>query len=454
MQMRFLPDTPIDNPDEDSLDFSSFVNLIQQSLENTDPPFVYGVLGDWGTGKTSTLRLLENQLADHPTILPIWFNAWKYENEANIIYPLLHEIKLHYEKTMAKDVDNEFGRAFKEVMGTSFLALGDIGLRIATKTLTGEGIKLRDVQSHLKAIKEHQGEWQELFSDWADQVGQLEEAFRKLLQAYAKDWADAKSRALPKDVTPNEIRFVILIDDLDRCLPDTTIAILEGIKNYLTATGTSDSPNQSIFILALNAQVVYQGIRLKYKGLEIDGREYLEKILNYSFYVPEPEIDKISTFTRNRLRHLLGMTNDQAPSEVQDKLLNTYGDPLGDVLEKCRFNNPRKIKRILNRYLLFITQFEVKFKDKTWQVATIIRLMILAEYYPILFQFIYGAEKPDTVLRDLHVSTQYADLVNKGYDFKIPSSYPPLFRIKALFKNTNRQLREELDAVFQLTRQL
>src|SRR5580704_16123143 len=104
MKMRFLPDEPIVSYDEDLLNSREFVELIRMATYNTEAPFVYGVLGDWGTGKTSILRLLEHQfnldlhapqLGRFPFV-PIWFNAWEYENETNVVYPLLYAIKQDY----------------------------------------------------------------------------------------------------------------------------------------------------------------------------------------------------------------------------------------------------------------------------------------------------------------------------------------------------------------------
>ncbi len=68
---------------------------------------------------------------------------------------------------------------------------------------------------------------------------------------------------------------MILIDDLDRCLPETVIRVLENLKNHLTIS-------RCVCVLALDARIVYQGISVKYGGAMVDGREYLEKFLNYS----------------------------------------------------------------------------------------------------------------------------------------------------------------------------
>ena len=328
MKMRFLPDEPITSSSADILGFSDFVELIQTSIYYTETPFVYGILGDWGTGKTSILRLVEEQLTqdakpDVPLCMPIWFDAWLYENEDNIIYPLLYAIKRHYDQWVGESEEvREFKKSFLQVVATSALALTDLGLRVATKHLTGEALKLEDIDKQLKAVEENPGGLEGILNKWADNVSELRGAFETLLDVYASE--------INKNAK-DEVRFVILIDDLDRCLPDTAIAILEGIKNHLTV-------DRCIFVLGLNPQVIYQGIRMKYEGLEIDGREYLEKILNYSFYVPEPEIAQVAEFAISRLEDLV--LDDEKREQYQD-----YFREFGRVLQECHFNNPRKIKR-------------------------------------------------------------------------------------------------------------
>jgi hypothetical protein len=413
------------------------VDLIEQSLRQTEAPFVYGVLGDWGTGKTSILQMLQTKLeADQerrPIFVPIWFDAWKYENEANIIYPLLYAIQTKYQKEMRQEYEESFNKTLKQVVATSAFVLGDIGLRAATKYLTDEAIGLAEVQEHLETVqKQTVDKLEKVLRNWANEVNHLHDAFEALLDTYAE--AVTRGRFDAK-----EIRFVFLIDDLDRCLPETTIAILESIKNFLLV-------KNSIFVLALNAKVVYQGIKAKYQGLDIDGREYLEKILNYSFYVPEPALDQVKVFATGRLNDLLVDDQDRGN-------LESYLSEFGTVLEGCKFNNPRKIKRILNRYLLFISRYETEFKTKAFNLTNVVRLLVLAEYYPVLFNLLYGSDKPQEVIDNVHHNGKYTEL-EKAYDITIPKAYPPLFSLKTLFELQSLSLREELQAVFGLTRMI
>jgi predicted KAP-like P-loop ATPase len=446
MKMQFLPDVPILDPDFpdnniDLLGFSEFVKLLQASIYSTKPPFTYGVLGDWGTGKTSTLRMLQKRLNDNITkrpFVPIWFNAWQYENDANIVYPLLHAIKREHDKEMG-GFDKGFKAGFARVVATSALALTDVGLRVATKQLTGEALKLGDLTKHFEEVEKHADDLASVLGAWTDQVTDLKQAFEDLLNIFAEDIAYAK----PEIGDGGKVRFVILIDDLDRCLPETTIAILESIKNYLAV-------ENAIFILGLNPDVVYKGIQLKYSGLDINGREYLEKILNYTFYVPEPKPELVAKFAENRIKELVPEAKDSAK-------YTDYFKDLKRVLQDCNFNNPRKIKRILNRYLLFMNLYESKLADYD-DMKNIVRLLIIAEYFPDLFQLFLN----DT--EEIRQATKFGEKdfniseFEKRFGLKISGIYPQLARMSNLFDLTETRdkrktsLWKQAQDVFSITR--
>ncbi|MBK8020139.1 MAG: hypothetical protein IPK19_01630 [Chloroflexi bacterium] len=58
-------------------------------------------------------------------------------------------------------------------------------------------------------------------------------------------------------------------------------------------------------------------------------------------------------------------------------------DTFGRVLRDCHFSNPRKIKRILNRYILFLSR---DFDDlHRFYMDNVVKLLVIAEYFPMCF---------------------------------------------------------------------
>jgi hypothetical protein len=437
MKITFAPDLPIQNYTQDCLHFRDFAFTLQNAITYTRAPFVFGVLGDWGCGKTSILNMLydlidRDQRSGNQPIVPIFFEAWKYENEANLIYPLLKAIKHDYEKNGRVPLEMRgFLEKFKQVALSSTLALTDVGLRAATKALIGEGVPLKDIAEQYDRLREHAGSYESVLSGWTDQVEGLEMAFQNLLGAYAEELTLAQRRKFVKE----QYRFIILIDDLDRCLPQTTIEILENIKNFLLV-------ENCIFVLALNPSVIYQGIKIKYGGLQVDGRQYLEKILNYSFYVPDPDPEQVQAFAEKELNALVDLA-DRAE-------LARYFADFSSVIRECQFTNPRKVKRILNHFLYFL-QLHEKEREQ-FHMPDIIRFIVMAEYFPELFQlFLENADKAQSKFSPLGTGKFDITEFENQFGISLSSSFAQLRRMFQLFNLSGRpNLTQEARLVYQI----
>ncbi|HEY9247255.1 MAG TPA: pentapeptide repeat-containing protein [Candidatus Methanoperedens sp.] len=124
-------------------------------------------------------------------------------------------------------------------------------------------------------------------------------------------------------------KAVIFIDGLSSCIPEQAIEVLEAVKLFLDVKGC-------IFVIAIDRNVIHEGIRVKYRDfllkgaeLQISGDEYLEKIVQFGFTLPSITDDKLKDFI-----------NYYDPGNSFKKYQ--------EFIIKGTGRNPRKIKRFIN----------------------------------------------------------------------------------------------------------
>ena len=125
--------------------------------------------------------------------------------------------------------------------------------------------------------------------------------------------------------------MVVFIDDLDRCSDDVVVKICEAVKLYLDAPGL-------IFVLACDESVPARGIASLARGGAAEGRSYLEKIIQVVYLVPPPDDDGVRELIKGYA----------AKSRTGDLIK----DQVAKTLAHSTSRNPRKIKRIINSFIL------------------------------------------------------------------------------------------------------
>ncbi len=186
----------------------------------------------------------------------------------------------------------------------------------AQEQITGD-----DLSTIFEAI---QRERRQVYRQHIQSLEQFQQSFEQLVKAQVLD----KNRQL-----------VVFIDDLDRCLPEKAIEVLEALKLFLDVPGC-------IFFLGVDRAVIQKGIRVKYQGFLVDsddlavanrripisGDNYLEKIIQLPF-------------------HLLPLAEDRVKEFIEKSGVDL---PPGcaDIFAAGLEANPRKVKRTLNIFRL------------------------------------------------------------------------------------------------------
>ena len=307
---------------DDLLDFEPYVVTLAGLLAETGTPLTVGVFGDWGSGKTSLLKMVQKRLNATGPCLTVWFDAWKYDQQETLWRALLLRVLRavraaiqdevipaedaqqrkdlaqldDLEAALYRDVEREeVGKieidAGKLVGGTAKAAL-QFGL-----SLVPAGTTLAQLVSGLSGGAEA-GASEDLLAglrrartqihvDQVQFLEQFQDKFGELVKRYVIGRGEGHGR------------FVVFVDDLDRCLPEKAVEVLEAIKLFLDVPGCA-------FALGLAPEVIARGIEMKYreKGIDaenagrfpIDGTKYLEKIVQIPFYIPEIEPLELKSF--------------------------------------------------------------------------------------------------------------------------------------------------------------
>jgi len=284
----------------------------------TDPytptPYAIGLHGEWGSGKTSligqVLLNVQKEFENDENKKVIWFDAWKYER-LDPAAALLQRISIQFNK------NSNFKRAIKGLVYT----FSDVALRAKT------GLSLKQVIEN--------------FESSVKEIPTIIDQLEKMLE---------------------NRRLVVFIDDLDRCLVENSLRVLEAIKLFLNAKGM-------IFVIAVDMKKLERAWALRYNESPSaiqEGKDHVEKIFQLRLTLPPKEQQQIESYVKDLASTL--------PDKIRDLVVN--GCP----------RNPRKIKRILN--LIFFLSKELKEEEFNSLFPLIVIWCIITSSYPWLAEII------------------------------------------------------------------
>ncbi|PXF61756.1 MAG: hypothetical protein C4B59_02575 [Candidatus Methanogaster sp.] len=293
-----------DEPAEsDGLNRGEYVETFAKIATTCDTPMVIGLYGSWGVGKTSLMKLIEAEIdPGKSTTQTVWFDAWLYQFDEHPVMGLLHKMVVDLEVTEETEVKERIYRIAR-ALGPGILT----GMVKATTHIDLSGIA--------EAFSRYE---EEDFRIQEDRVN-LRENFQKLIEKVQTAKGGRK-------------RIVFFIDDLDRCMPDHILSVLEALKLYLNLEGC-------VYFLGLDRHALEDSIRYHYKDFDFDmeATSYLDKIIQLPFEIPPVDPDCIESFIHSFL-----------PNGKEYEKLNDCAE----ILKIGLGGNPRGIKRFINTLLL------------------------------------------------------------------------------------------------------
>lgn len=367
----------------------TIVRLIDETV---DSAVTIGVHGDWGAGKSSVLEMVEKAFPDDGDVLCLKFSGWQFQGFEDAKIALIEGVVngLIEKRSLTTKAADEVKRILKSV---DWLKVAKKGGGLALTAFTG--IPVLGLEDLVGSAIEHV---KNLVTD-----KDAREAAIKSIEDFKKGKDDEPAgRSVPTEIrefreaykgliqNAGIKRLVVLIDDLDRCLPQTAIETLEAIRLFVLWDKTA-------FIVGADEGMIEIAVRDHFKNLpEIDvasnnaresgqnyTRSYLEKLLQVPFRIPalgetetgiyvtllllgralgeqSPEFEKLLALGRAALSKPWegkGIDHDAIKTAVGNRFAEivdalNLADRVSPVLAAGTKGNPRQIKRFLNALAL------------------------------------------------------------------------------------------------------
>ena len=206
-----------DEHSKDALDFKRYSEQFSKLIVNSIPQFTVGIYGGWGTGKTTLMQMMQDELRRKKysdKVEVIWFDAWRYEKEEySAMIPLLRTIILSFKDDIEKSGDGRKKKILsdleKKVTKISEVFFRNLTLNLGVNLGVTSGGANLDIG---KSIDDYR-------SDGSFLQGQQRTYFHKHITDHLKE-------ELQKIREDKDFRIVIFVDDLDRCTPERALELI------------------------------------------------------------------------------------------------------------------------------------------------------------------------------------------------------------------------------------
>ena len=392
---------------------ATVVSVINQS---DDTPLTIGVHGDWGAGKSSVLMMIKDAFEKNDDALCLFFNGWAFEGLEDtkaVLIETIIEGLINEKKLSGQVLDNakkllervNWMKVARKAGGLAFTVATGIPTVDQAKDIMGglksliggdDGID----QADIKGLLDSAGGY--LKPAVAESIPSHMHAFR---EEFVKLLADAKVK-----------RLVVVVDDLDRCLPETAIATLEAIRLFLFVPGAA-------FVIAADEAMIEYAVSKHFPDLPLSNgpasyaRSYLEKLIQVPFRLPslgfvetrtyltllnlslslqedDPVFLKLVELTKDVLKRPWGgngfnresiskKLGGPVPSDVENAL--ALADQISPLLSEGTLGNPRQIKRFVNAMNLRLAIAKQRGIDDDIIPMTLAKMMLAERFSPDFF---------------------------------------------------------------------
>lgn len=248
-----------------------YAKILEQIVGQGMGGCVMSLVGSWGTGKTTFVKMWKQQMENHG-FKTIYFNAWENDYMEDPLPCLVAELQNLDKEEKAKD-------KLQLVISTAERLWGSVLPKLA-KGLVKEKIgeeAAEVVEAALKGTTEIFNEQIEKYEKGRKSII----ALRNILTEFA-------------EILDEDRPLVFFVDELDRCNPTYAVKVLERIKHLFSIP-------HIVFVLSVDKEQLCNSVRGYFGSDRINAEEYLRRFIDVEYTLPLPAYDKFVDYVFEKL---------------------------------------------------------------------------------------------------------------------------------------------------------
>ncbi len=324
----------------DALSHSETAAHLLSAARRLPPGAVIAIQGSWGRGKTDVLARAVTHARADPALSWVWINPWQY-GTPDLLTPLVIAL-LRQIPAEQRSGRQALIKAAKSVL----LAGMSFGMKASAITAAGPAAALLPMAagpatSLLRSLFDAAELDEAVAQPDPDPVASMSARFAELVDAVLAAQGTA--------------RLLVCVDDLDRCLPDRQIALLQAVR-FLISTRSKSS-----FLIALDPTLARQALRVRYAERHFDPDRYLDKMFNLRINLPALAVPSLDALIHSHYHRAVYRGDRPVPlgEVIDDTLGATWRGRLAEqaALALCvpELRNPRLVHRLMDRLYLLLT---------------------------------------------------------------------------------------------------
>lgn len=465
----------------DLLGFAPYAKTVADLVRNDSLlPVTVGIFGDWGSGKSSLMMQVQAAI-NGDDVAVVTFQPWLHKDYDDVKSALMVAIldaldarKSVLEKAKDATVDiatkglQNLAKRIDWLRAIGYLGRAGTGI---VSTLAGNPLGVLGVIGAVSDAGDALARGEFIKEEAGTKVTISDSPVERGITEFRKDFSDLIDALRLK-------ALIVLVDDIDRCLPATIIDVLEAIRLFFAVPKTA-------FVIGADERIIRHALSTKYPEapeLQVDlGRDYLEKIIHVPVTVPKLTLSDLQGYLHLLVLQLhLGSSDAERFKEVCEKAAEArkttgaavtmnYGiaqpfiknnadldhdlaviGKVAPVLAPFLNGRPRQAKRFLNT--LYLRRLLAKQIGLDVDFGILAKLTVAEYFDPALYRKLYELRGNDGIVSDIAAIEAFARTGKGKYEGEF-AAFTGRERIKHWFASDPSLAKVDLGPYFTLAKE-